>query len=297
MRYLVTLLVVAVVLSAACAWAADNSSAKEVYIFKGDDPSADGIEIGGYGSGKAVKARDKILTGSQGSWSVKITTHGMYAGGRMDFSRPVALFTGGIDTKRYIQFAFFFNETRRVDPSGNSAWFDIDPYTVPQANKIRFVFISDNDVTVEAQQPTCALDPDDNWMRVAVPLAKFKVKEDISEFRLKRLLIFTDVPSTLYLGEMKLITDNTPITVQPLDSQTVAIMDQLAFVADADGGVSSLKYAWDFDNSNGIQPEQTEKVARYVYTRGGDFTVSLTVSDYDGLKQPVTVTTTISVIE
>lgn len=294
MRNLVWALSFILAVGVCAAHAADAPATREIVIFKGDDPAQDGIELGGWGSGKAVRSKEKVLTGA---WSIKITSQGLYSGGRLDFSRPVALFSDGIDPKRYIQFAFFFNETQRVDLGGRAFWFDVEPYTVPRASLLRFVFISDSDVVVSAEQPTNPLDPDDNWMRVAVPLAKFRSAGDISEFRLKRLLIFSDIPGTFYLGEMKLITDNTPIKVRPLDSQTVAVMDQLAFMAEAEGGVSSLRYTWDFDASDGIQPEATGKLAQYVYTRGGEFTVTLTVSDADGLKEPVTVTAVITVTD
>ena len=76
-------------------------------------------------------------------------------------------------------------------------------------------------------------------------------------------------------------------------------------VANAEAGISSLKYSWDYDASNGIQTESTEKVGHYVYTRGAKdssgndvpFVVTLTVSDADGIKAPVTVTANITVIE
>ena len=45
-------------------------------------------------------------------------------------------------------------------------------------------------------------------------------------------------------------------------------MDQVIFVANATGGVSSLRYSWDFDASNGIQEESTGKVGQFVYTQG-----------------------------
>lgn len=301
MRCLLFSMVLAIALGTA-GMCADVSAGRDVSIFKGDDPSQDGIDLSGWGSGLAVKSKEKLLVGG---WAVKITTQSLYAGGRIDFTRPVALFSDGIDSKRYIQFAFFFNETQVVDPAaGANSWGDIEPYTMPKATKLRFVFISDNDTVVCAEQPTGALDPDDNWMRVAVPLAKFKptngdaqANGEPTEFRLKRLLVFSDVPSTMYLGEMKLVTDNTPIKVEPLDSQTLAIIDPVFLVANAQSGVSSLKYSWDFDSNNGIQAEVIGRVGRYVYTRGGDYTVTLTVSDVDGLKTPVTVTTKITVTD
>ena len=67
------------------------------------------------------------------------------------------------------------------------AMTDVEPYTKPKANKMRFVFISDSGETVEAIEPTGPVDPDDNWMRLAVPMAKFKVKEGIPEFRHEEL--------------------------------------------------------------------------------------------------------------
>jgi len=276
------------------AYAATN---QDVSVFKGDDPTEDGIALGGWGSGTAAKSKEKIL---DGGWSIKMSTQSLYSGGRMDFTQPVTLFSNGIDTSRYIQFSFFFKDTQVINPASGTdyTWTDVEPYTMPRANKVRFVFISDTGLAVSAEEPTQPLDPDDNWVRIAVPLAKFKVKEGITEFRMKRLLIFTDVPTTaLYLGEIKIVTDDKPIKVDPLDPRTVAVMDPQFFVASATAGVSGLKYSWDFDDSDGIQSESTEKIAKYIYTRGGVYNVTLTVSDVDGLKEPVTVKAQIEVTD
>lgn len=294
MRCLRLAVILGIALGLLVPWAAYGAPAQDIAIFKGDDPTQDGITLGGWGSGGAAKTKEQIL---DGGWSIKITTQSLYAGGKIEFTQPVTLFTNGIDPTRYIQFAIFFKDTQIVNPAAGTdyGWSDVEPYTKPKANKVRFVFISDAGQTVEAVEPTGAIDPDDNWMRVAVPLAKFKVKEDILEFRMKRLLLFTDIPSTVYLGSMKLVTDTAPIKVDPLDPRTIAIMDQQFFVASATGGVSSLSYAWDFDSSNGILADSTDRIAKYVYRAGGEYTVTLTVGDADGLKEPVTVSTVVSV--
>lgn len=290
MRCLGFVLTLVIALSLIGPWSAGGSTNQEIAIFKGDDPSLDGLALGAWGSGGAVKSKEKIL---DGGWSIKMTTQGFYSGGKIDFAQPVTLFTGGIDSTRYIQFAFFFNEIQTVNLVQGSeyAMTDVEPYKKPKANKMRFVFISEDGTSIEAIEPTGALDPDDNWMRVAVPLAKFKIKEGITEFRMKSLLIFTDIPSTLYLGSVKLLTDTEPIKVDALNSQTTQIMYPEYFVANATGGVSSLNYSWDFDSANGIQAEATEKMAKYTFTKGGIFTITLTVTDADGLKEPVTVST------
>jgi len=266
---------------------------REIYIYRGESVSELGVTLGSWGSGKAVESAEKILIGSK---SVKITTQGLYAGARIDFPQPVALFTDGANPKRYIVFTFYFNDTKQVDPAQGSPYaYEVEPYMMPTAGLVHFVFVSDTGAKVSMDQVTNPVDPDDNWVRIAAPLAKFKLPEGTTEFRLKRLIITTDLPTTLYLGEIRMVTDDTPIRVGSLGSQTVAVYDEVLFNPEADGGVSSLKYAWDFDSSNGIQAEQTQKVGRFIYTRGGDFTVTLTVSDADNIKDPVTVKTKVTV--
>lgn len=292
MRFLHILLLVAAVLgliaSQACA------RADEVYIYKGGPLSPDGITVNSWGSGLAKESQEKVFNGSQ---SVRITTESMYSGGRMDFSQPITLFSDGVDNKRYIVFTFFFQEVQTVDPAAGTAdAYDVEPYSIPRANKIRFVFISDTGASVSAEEPTRPLDPDDNWVRVAVPLAKFKMPSGVNEFRLKRLLIFSDVKSTIYLGEIKLVSDDSPIKVDKFDKRTIAVMDPVFFVPAVEAGISSLKYTWDFDEANGVQPECTDMVGKYVYTKGGDFNITVTVSDVDGIKTPVTVKFPIEVI-
>lgn len=281
--------------AAAVAVIASGAFAKsdDVYIYKGEPVSQSGISLGSWGSGIAAESNEKILTGSK---SIKIVSQSLYAGGRIDFAEPVPIFKDGIDPKRYLLFTFFFNEQQTIDPAANTTWaWDVESYKIPVAAKVRFVFIGDNGQSLSVEEPTNEVDPDDNWVRIAVPLAKFKGIEGVTEFNLKRLLVFTDVMGTIFLGEVKLVTDNAPIKVDSLSKQVIAIYDEQFWTARAQAGVSSLKYSWDFDDKNGIQEESTGKIGRYVYTQSGDYTVTLTVSDADGLKTPVTVTTTVSV--
>lgn len=272
-----------------------------VFIYQGAPLSQAGITLGSWGSGKAVESREQVLTGGQ---SIKITTQGLYSGGRIDFSQPVTLFSDGIDPKKYIVFSLFFTEIQEVDPAaGSGYWYDIEPYKTPKATRVRFTFFSDTGLSVSAEVPTRPLDRDDNWVRLAVPLAKFKLPEDVRAFRLKRLVIATDAPGTLttpatvYLGEARIVEDDTPIKIDPLGTQSVVIGDQVFFAANASAGVSSLKYSWDWDNRNGIQEESTGFIGRVTYYKGGEYVVTLIVSDIDGIKMPASVTTTVSVSE
>jgi hypothetical protein len=268
---------------------------KEVFIYKGEPVSQSGITIGGWGSGKAGESKEHILTGGN---SIKMTIQGLYSGARLDFAQPVTLFSDGVADTRYLMLTLYFADLQTVDPAAETNYaLDVSPYTIPKVNRVRLVFVSNNNEKLSVEEPTNPVDPDDNWVRIAVPLAKFRKAGFDKSFSLKRLLFFTDIPSTVYLGEIKLVSDDTPIKVDPLGTQTVAVYDEVFFVASATGGVSSLRYAWDFDDSNGIQAEVTGPIGRFVYTRGGDFKVTVVVSDADGIKKEAVATGSVSVID
>ncbi len=289
---LISILIAAAIL--ACCAGAVAAADREVFIYRGTALNESGIAAGGWGSGKATESADttKVLTGNK---SIRITTQSLYAGARIDFAQPVALYTEGIESTRYVLFAFMFDAVETVNPAADVYSYEVEPYTIPKVDMLRFVFVSDTGVQVEVTEPTNPLDPDDNWCRVSVPLAKFRGLGVDKEFRLKRLLIFSSLATTFYLGEIKLVTDDTPIEVDSLSDQTVAVMDDLFFQTKVNGGVSSLKYSWDYDSSNGLQDEATTTVGRITYTKGGDYTVTLTVSDADNIKAPVSVKAKITV--
>ena len=113
--------------------------------------------------------------------------------------------------------------------------------------------------------------------------------------RLHALAIFGDKPGAFNIGEIAIITDETPISVQPLDIPPVFTDDSVPFVASGDGGASTLRYTWDFDASDGIQADAEGRSVTHVYHKAGNYTVTLTVSDVDGIKKPVTETVSFDV--
>ena len=63
-------------------WAACAVTEPDVNIFKGDDPTQEGIALGGWGSGSAAKTNERVL---DGAWSIKMTTQGLYSGAKIEF--------------------------------------------------------------------------------------------------------------------------------------------------------------------------------------------------------------------
>ena len=58
-----------------------------------------------------------------------------------------------------------------------------------------------------------------------------------------------------------------------------------------------LYFQWDFDTKDAFVPQSEGPRATHTYAAAGAYTVTLVVSDVDGIKAPATVTTTVHVEE
>lgn len=329
MRLIKTLLIAALALSAICSYAAGDLS-NEVFIYRGGALSQAGISVGSWGSGKASESQERTLSGSH---SIKITSQSLYSGGRIDFSNPVELYSSDPEPDRYLVFSFFFEDKPKlIDPSaGTGNEIDADPYYMPTVSKIRFVFVDDKGIMTSIMEPTTKVDEDDNWVRVAVPLRKIKLQEDMEidrllkdlaanknlkdpasakssisqgPYKLARLLIFSDISATFSLGEIKLVTDSTPIKAEINGTSMIGSNIKAFFLGATEGGLAPLKYSWDFNADDGIQEECTGMVGSHIYVSNRDipkdefskdFVITLTVSDIDGIKKPAVTTFKVTV--
>ena len=135
----------------------------------------------------------------------------------------------------------------------------------------------------------------DVWSTMAIPVVALAgLKQTSGE--VKEVDIFGDSPATIYLGELRVIRDETPIRVDDLPDQTIAVNVTVSFTASADAGVTPLKYEWDFDSTDGVNVDAEGRVVKHKYRKSPKdnknntvpITVTLTVSDPYGLKKPVT---------
>lgn len=296
MRKLIGLSILAVVLMVVCL--ASCAYSQETMIWNGTDLAAAGISIGAWGSGTAVvETQDKkrLLEGNQ---SIKITSDGQYMGARLDFVQPISLAEAAIDPTKYLVLTMFFPESDFVGPS-NAVYgpYDIVPYRIPRVEKLRVMLVSDTGVKVPVMCLTNPLDPEDNWVRVAVPMAKLSIPQGETGFKLARLVIASSSKATFWIAQIKLITDGNPMKVDALSSQVVAVGDILYFQANVKAGVTPTTCAWNFGDGTVIKAGPRTRIVNHPFNKGGDFTVSLTVTDALGVKAPVTVSNTVSVSE
>jgi hypothetical protein len=110
----------------------------------------------------------------------------------------------------------------------------------------------------------------------------------------KEIAFAGDSSATFYVGDLRVINDTTPITGEgKIDRTNMALGDEATLSAYGYGGSSVLKYEWDFD-SDGQADAEGPSIKHKFRTapsgvtghEGWDQTVTLTISDVYGLKQP-----------
>lgn len=135
----------------------------------------------------------------------------------------------------------------------------------------------------------------EQWVPISVPLAALHFPAGGANSPLQSIVVAGNDYAVFYLGQMRLTRDTAPISCFAGAGQTVPAGESVVLRGTADGGASSLKYAWDFDASDGIAEQATGPTVTTQFLKPKDYTVTLTVSDIDGLKKPATSTTIIHV--
>jgi hypothetical protein len=185
-----------------------------------------------------------------------------------------------------------------TDPNDPAAALLITPDT----QRLRVLMQFEGGTAVAEDQPLIRFPTSEpGWVRIAIPFTQFKGAPRMASYRLQEMRVFGDAPDTFFIGQITTQTDNDPISVEPLEEQVVSVNDRVEFAGSAEGGISGLKYSWDFDKSDGIQEDSVGARVNHVYTKASPenkpYIVTLTVSDISGVKRPVSVETTVEVID
>ena len=186
----------------------------------------------------------------------------------------------------------------RNSPDGTATGDNLPPATIPPVENLRLLFTLADGRQADILRPipeTADNSVGEGWYSVAVPLSALKFPGG-GAAALQSVTISGDQFGVFYVGRLRLATDDAPITAS-IDGLESAVPDQpVTLRAKADGGLSELKYAWNFDGGTAAQATGLEATTQYS-DAGQDYTVTLTVSDLDGLKKPVQATKKIHVVE
>ena len=137
----------------------------------------------------------------------------------------------------------------------------------------------------------------EGWYSVNVPVSALKLGAGAAPL-LKSVTVGGDHYGVFFVGRMKLGTDTPTLAITIDGPENVLPGQPVTLTAKGGSQFSALSYAWDVDAGDGAQDQMTgEEVTTRYFEAGQDHTVTLTVTDLDDLKQPVTVTKVIHVSE
>jgi hypothetical protein len=278
-------------------------------IFRGDLGPDANVSVSGWGSGSGEASRD--VPALVGTSAIKVTTMGMYQGVRLDFKRPVDLANAFRSNKTYMRFQVRFTgagaSVSTFDPQG----FQPVTRAASPFQKMRFLLVMEDGTQYELVRPVEVppSDDPDQWVPMAFPLNAITKQLPAGKTltgagaQLKQIAVFGDKYETFYIGEINVLVDETELSVAPLDDQIIFALQPITFVGSADGGASTVRFSWDFDSRDGIQEDAVGRTVTYAFPRSGQqsgqkkYTITLTISDVDGMKKPVSTTLEVEVTD
>lgn len=133
------------------------------------------------------------------------------------------------------------------------------------------------------------------WRRAGIPLQAIS-GFDRTNKEIAAISLSADEATTFYVGSIQIVEDSTPIMVEiPMGDLNIGTGDTVVFRANAQGGATRLIYEWDFDDKDGIQVDAEGRAVRHRFRNPGTYTVTVTVRDAYGLKEPAKRTLTVTV--
>lgn len=257
-------------------------------IFRGDSLQTSGLTLANWGSGSVEEDTGKILSGTE---SIRLTTHGMYQGGSLNFNKPVNLGPYLAGKFNYLTVVVQLPNTNPNAGGGDSGFQGFSGFgkgalgpggfaggaagvASPgggqnsggpgggrvQAQKgrklenLRLVMATTGGKTIETLLPVAGAVEENQWKTLAIPLSQIPALT-ADDAQIQSIRIFGDAPATLNIGSIGVVEDSSPIVLEPINGKTVQRLARYQYIATASAGITPLVYSWDWDASDGIQDE------------------------------------------
>jgi len=305
----------------------------DITLYGGDKPSDTGISVSSWGSGAAELSSEYVFSGIG---SLKVTTHGRYQGVRLGFAKPVDMKAAAASPGSYLKFVYQISEklgagTSEGGPGGKGGGGGFSPAgsgsggrtqssgsggkggsggpggsgsgeglrttKVKAPTYFRVVLGTDDGRKTEVNlELTTGKSQSAGWKQIGVPLSAIKGLKDTSG-KLTDLEFFADQSSIVYLGEIRILTDATPITVEDLNDVTIASNDILTLSGSAEAGPTPVRYVWTIQGIPSADPMEGSTVTKaylvtgegknfkHQFRKKGDYQITLTVEDVFGMKK------------
>jgi hypothetical protein len=165
----------------------------------------------------------------------------------------------------------------------------------PPAKEIHLVLTFDDGTQTDISRDVPLPEDMEDWFTIGFPLSKLGLKSGAATAKLAAITIASDNPTLINVGRIKLVTDTSPIQASTGGEKDVPVNEKTTFRAETTAGASTLSYQWDFDTKGPFVAQSDGRRVTHSYTKSGAYVVTLVVTDVDGIKSPVTTTSTIHV--
>ena len=177
------------------------------------------------------------------------------------------------------------------------------PVSIPLVENLRFLFtLADGrqaDILRSFPQ-TADGSLGEGWYSIGVPLSLLKFSGGNTAAPqsnvLQSVTVGGDQFGVFYVGRLRLATDTAPLTASIEGLETAAPGQPITLRAKLDDTMSALKYDWNFDGGTADAANGATVTPEFA-TAGHDYTVTLTVTDVDGIKKPAQATKKIHISE
>ncbi len=265
-------------------------------LFSGQAPENEGIRLYPYGGGKVSPTNELAIIGQ---YSLKVETTNAFQGGILEWRQPISLASLSNNKQNLLQISVYVSPTTQTSTPGARTETGAPAQSPKSIENIRLLIrTSDGKLSEALYSLVSASGTTNRWIRVGIPLQAIpgflKTNQEISA-----IAVSGDAPGTFYLGEIRVVTDDTPIQgFLSHRSLVLARGDAVTLWASAEAGYSILVYEWDFDHRDGIQVDATGPVVYHRFRipsynpdpRVGEMPkpllVTVTIRDAFGLKPP-----------
>lgn len=168
--------------------------------------------------------------------------------------------------------------------------------TVSNIETLRLIFSTADGKKSEIYIPVATSTTDaKGWRTLGIPLQAIRGLKE-SNKQVTSISFSTDQVASIYIGEIRVANDPTPIFGEPnFREMNVGSGSNVLFTASGFGGSSVLRYSWDFDDRNGVAVDAEGQAVERRFRQPGTYTVTLTISDFYGIKKPYSTTLKVTV--
>ena len=277
-----------------------------------------GISLVGWGSGTIAETDE---TAYEGASSLRVSTRNFFQGGIMTYANPVNLAGAFQDPNNLLMFTVRIADATMTMGGGSAASGSgagggnttgaegregagsgggsrsgatmgstaQGPTGLGDLDKIRVIITTSDSKKSEAFLPlrTSVADAK-GWIRVGIPLKAIAGFAATNQM-VKSVAVSANAPGSVYVGEVKILNDATPIYGEILvGDMNIGSGTAVNLTASGQAGASILKYTWNIQSADEPLFTFEGQNISYRFRKPGTYKVSVTISDTNGLKKPYT---------